>query len=94
MRIDPFGETYPCTHFQNSFGNARIKGISELWSNINAVSRKKIPVVRELTPECSTCRHVEFCHMCLAEFERTDMGDCGNVLVEARAATKAYRQLT
>ena len=94
MRIDPFGETYPCTHFQNSFGNARIKGISELWSNINAVSRKKIPIVRELTPKCSACRHVEFCHMCLAEFERTDMSDCGNVLVEARAATKSYGQLT
>lgn len=92
MHINPYGEVFPCTHFQNSVGNARKETLENLWSKVNTEARGKLTAIRDLTPACKECAYVEFCHMCLAELEREDKSfrSCGNVLVEAKAAARAY----
>lgn len=94
LLVDPSGGVHFCGGFHESLGNVREENLQSIWENVNAAARKRIPKICNLTPACKTCKYIEFCHVCVAELEREDktFSTCGHVLVEAKAATKAYLQ--
>ena len=92
LLVDPFGGVHLCGGFLKSLSNVREESLQSIWKKVNVAARKKIPRFCDMTPACKTCKYIEFCHICIAELEREDMtfSNCGHVLVEAKAATKAY----
>ena len=90
MSVDPFGGVHPCITFRESFGSLREEALQTVWERMRD-KKLKNRVMRDVTPQCATCKYLRHCTVCVADLINKghgDFSDCGETLLMAQAAAE------
>lgn len=93
LSIDPFGGVRPCNTFHKSFGSLRAESLQTIWERVWNLKLKNYRM-RDVTPQCETCKFMEYCTVCVADLLNKNDGDfseCGETLLMAKAAYEMLR---
>ena len=92
LSIDPFGNVRPCISFKKTLGTIQTELLKSIWSKANDPKIFQNVKFCKLTPQCATCKYIEFCHVCIAElFNNSDATPlkCGTALIMSKAMANA-----
>ena len=90
LSIDPFGGVRPCNTFHEVFGSVRKDSLQNIWEQARGWNLRNRRM-RDVTANCSACKYLEYCTVCVADLinrNHGDFTDCGEDLVKARAAAE------
>lgn len=93
LSIDPFGGVRPCNTFHGAFGSVREESLQNIWERVQNLKLKNCRM-RDVTPQCESCKYLEYCTVCVADLLNKNHGDfseCGETLLMAKAAAEMLK---